>query len=98
MPSAPSFNRNHHPGTGRIRLRPTLLSCGHPRAHNRLPWFKHPPPFIIRASKGPETCLEDMQGSITPNHLFFVRNNSPNIARDPKRWRLNVEGDPVTAT
>ena len=36
-----------------------------------------------------------MQGVITPNRLFFVRNNSASIDVDANSWRLTVEGDAV---
>ncbi len=59
------------------------------------PWFKDPAPFIQRDSKGLEARLEKMQGLITPNKLFFVRNNSVSIDVDAATWRLSVEGDAV---
>ena len=37
-----------------------------------------------------------MQGLITPNHLFFVRNNATSLSLNPSEWRLYVEGDAVT--
>ena len=40
--------------------------------------------------------LEDMQGLITPNRLFFVRNNSVSLDIDAEDWSLNVEGDAVS--
>ena len=69
-----------------------------PGADSGSPWFKDPAPFIIRDDKGLETRLENLQGSITPNQLFFVRNNSSSIALDPDNWRLRVEGDAVQET
>ena len=37
-----------------------------------------------------------MEGVITPNRLFFVRNNSPaSPVIDAAAWRLTVEGDAV---
>ena len=36
-----------------------------------------------------------MQGLITPNRLFFVRNNSAGPDLDATSWRLSVEGDAV---
>ena len=36
-----------------------------------------------------------MQGLITPNRLFFVRNNSVSLDLDASDWRLSVEGDAV---
>ena len=64
-------------------------------AHNT-PWFKDPAPFIVRDDKGLEARLENMQGSITPNRLFFVRNNSISLDLDPEDWRLTVEGDTIS--
>ncbi len=60
------------------------------------PWFKDPAPFIVRGDKGLEARLENMQGAITPNRLFFVRNNSVSLNLDAEDWRLTVEGDAVS--
>ncbi len=60
------------------------------------PFFKDPAPFIERDGKGLETRLEDLQGLITPNSRFFVRNNSVSIDLDATGWRLSVEGDAVS--
>ena len=38
-----------------------------------------------------------MQGVITPNRFFFVRNNSGSIEIDAESWRLTVEGDAVAS-
>ena len=57
-------------------------------------WFKDPEPFIQRKASL-EARLENMQGVITPNRLFFVRNNSASIDIDSDSWRLTVEGDAV---
>ncbi len=59
------------------------------------PWFKDPAPFIQREDKGLEARLEAMQGMITPNRLFFVRNNSASMSLDTADWQLTVEGDAV---
>ena len=60
------------------------------------PFFKDPAPFIQRDTKGLESRLEYMQGTITPNCLFFVRNNGPaSLDLDASRWRLSVEGGPL---
>ena len=58
-------------------------------------WFKDPEPFIVRGDKGLEARLENMQGMLTPNRLFFVRNNSVSLDLDASDWRLTVEGDAV---
>ncbi len=57
------------------------------------PYFKDSAPFIERDGKGLEARLENMQGLITPNRYFFVRNNSTSIGLDTADWRLTVEGD-----
>ena len=59
------------------------------------PWFKDPAPFIQRDDKGLEARLENMQGVITPRHLFFVRNNSVSVGVDSAEWGLSVEGDAI---
>ena len=59
------------------------------------PWFKETAPFIQRDDKGLEARLENMQGVITPRHLFFVRNNSVSVDLDASDWRLSVEGDAI---
>ena len=57
---------------------------------------KDPAPFIAHGEAGLESRLELMDGVITPNRLFFVRNNSPESpAVDAGAWRLTVEGDAV---
>ena len=61
------------------------------------PFFKDPAPFIVRDDKGLESRMETMQGLITPNSHFFVRNNAPaSLDLDASDWRLVVEGDGVT--
>ncbi|MCY4088448.1 MAG: sulfite oxidase [Actinomycetia bacterium] len=59
------------------------------------PWFKDPAPFIEHDSKSLESRLENMQGLITPNRLFFVRNNSASLSLGASEWRLAVEGNAV---
>ncbi len=60
-------------------------------------WFKDTAPFIVHDDrKSLEARLENMEGPITPNHLFFVRNNSVSLDVDVANWRLSVEGDAVT--
>jgi len=60
------------------------------------PWFKDPGPFIVHGDKGLEARLENMQGMLTPNRMFFVRNNSVSLDLDADDWRLTVEGDAVS--
>ena len=57
--------------------------------------FKDPSPFIVHDDKSMETRLENMQGLITPNRYFFVRNNSVSLDLDANAWRLSIEGDAV---
>ena len=59
------------------------------------PWFKDAGPFIRHDTKSLEARLENMQGLITPNRFFFVRNNSHSLEIDSSAWRLQVEGDAV---
>ena len=59
-------------------------------------WFKDAAPFIQRhgqSSASLEARLENMQGNITPNRFFFVRNNSASMDVDADSWRLSIEGD-----
>ena len=58
--------------------------------------FKDPAPFVQHGEKGLESRLEHMQGFITPNRLFFVRNNSASIDVSAADWGLQIEGDAVT--
>ena len=73
---------------------PTVTQSG-PSSASVSPWFKNPGPFIKHGDKGLEARLENMQGLITPNRLFFVRNNSASLGLDLSDWRLVVEGDAV---
>ena len=59
-------------------------------------WAKDPAPFIVHSEKNLETRLENLQGVLTPNRLFFVRNNSSTVDVDATGWRLSVEGDAAT--
>ena len=67
-----------------------------PTPMGSLPWFKDPDPFIVRDDKGLETRLENLDGPITPNRLFFVRNNSVSMDIDPADWTLSVDGEAVS--
>lgn len=60
-------------------------------------WFKDPGPFIVRGIKGLEARLENMDGTITPERFFFVRNNSVSIDVDPDLWSLRIEGDAMAS-
>jgi DMSO/TMAO reductase YedYZ molybdopterin-dependent catalytic subunit len=59
------------------------------------PWFKDPAPFIEHGGKNLEARLENMGGFLTPNELFFVRNNSVSLELDAASWKLSIEGDAV---
>ena len=59
---------------------------------NRSRWLKDAGPFI-QHERSLEARLESIQGTITPNDLFFVRNNSVSVDIDTDEWRLAVEGD-----
>ena len=56
---------------------------------------KDPANFLVHDEKSWEARLENMQGLLTPNHLFFVRNNSVSPEVNPRDWRLTVEGDGI---
>ena len=56
---------------------------------------KDPSSFLVHDEKSWEARLENMQGLLTPNHLFFVRNNSVSLDLDPATWRLRIEGDAI---
>ena len=58
-------------------------------------WFKDPAPFIEHDGTSLETRLANLDGTITPAHHFFVRNNSRSLDLDASEWRLRVEGDAV---
>ena len=57
--------------------------------------FKSPSPFIQRGASL-ESRLELMPGLITPNDLFFVRNNSSSVKVSVDDWSLVIEGDAVS--
>ena len=56
---------------------------------------KDPADFLVHDEKSWEARLENMHGLMTPNHLFFVRNNSVSPEVNPRDWSLTVEGDGV---
>ncbi len=57
-------------------------------------WVKDPAPFI-RHPTNLETRLEHVEGLLTPNDLFFVRNHTPTPRIDVESYRLRVEGDGI---
>lgn len=59
-----------------------------------VPWVKNTEPFIEHPTNL-ETRLELLDGVITPNELFFVRNHAPTPRVDVSEYRLNVEGDAI---
>ena len=66
-----------------------------PRPTEPSSWFKDTTSLIRHDDGSLEARLEDMQGTITPSQLFFVRNNSTSIDIGAATWRLSVEGDAV---
>ena len=58
------------------------------------PLVKDPAPFLQHGTNL-ETRLEQLRGVITPNDLFFVRNNAPTPRIDATTYRLRIEGDAV---
>lgn len=79
------------PGTSEPTPASTTLSQSEPPR-----WYKDPTPFIQR-SGSLEARLENLQEVMTPNELFFVRNNSASVEVDTSTWRLSVEGDAVSS-
>ena len=72
---------------------PTAGEAGTPAAEP-VPFFKDPAPFVRHPGGVLESRLELQRGLITPNRLFFVRNNSDRRTDiDSAAWRLSVEGD-----
>jgi DMSO/TMAO reductase YedYZ molybdopterin-dependent catalytic subunit len=59
-----------------------------------LPWVKDPAPFFQHPTNL-ETRLELLDGVITPNELFFVRNHAPTPRLDGSQYVLRVTGDAV---
>lgn len=57
--------------------------------------FKNPEDYLVHDEKSWEARMDRMQGLLTPNHQFFVRNNSVSLYLDANDWRLSVEGDAV---
>ena len=78
-------------GTPQQAGRAAPVLAGDPAA-----FFKDPGPFIRHPGGVLESRLELQHGLITPNRLFFVRNNSDTATHiDTASWRLRVEGDGV---
>ena len=59
-----------------------------------VPWVKNSAPFIEYPTNL-ETRLELLDGVITPNELFFVRNHAPTPRIDASDYRLHIEGDAI---
>ena len=62
-----------------------------PAAGNAPVWAKDSSPFI-RHGTNLETRLADLDGLLTPNDLFFVRNHAPTPVIDAASYRLAVGG------
>lgn len=54
-------------------------------------WVKDPSPFVQHGTNL-ETRLQDLDGLLTPNDLFFVRNHAPTPSIDPAEYVLTVGG------
>ncbi len=54
-------------------------------------WAKDPAPFVQHGTNL-ETRLADLDGLLTPNDLFFVRNHAPTPTIDPASYVLTVRG------
>ena len=54
-------------------------------------WVKDSSPFVQHGTNL-ETRLADLDGLLTPNDLFFVRNHAPTPVIDPAAYRLAVGG------
>ena len=63
-----------------------------PESPEVAPFFKDTAPFIEHGGSL-EARLEDMPGLITPNDLFFVRNNGGSLGIREGDWRLVIEGN-----
>ena len=48
--------------------------------------------MVTASPENSETPLDSIQGWVTPNRLFFVRNHFEMPALEPSSWRLRVEG------
>ena len=60
-------------------------------------YFKDPTRLIPHGARNLETRLAQQRGLLTPEELFFVRNNSSSQAIDPDTYRLRVGGDAAQA-
>lgn len=58
------------------------------------PWVKDSAPFIQHPTNL-ETRLERIEGLLTPNDQFFVRNHTPTPRIDAATYRLRIEGDGI---
>lgn len=74
---------------------PTPATSPTPQGTPQNPWFKDPSPFLEHGGKNLETRLENLDGFLTPNDLFFVRNNAASIEVKPETYVLKVTGEGV---
>ncbi len=58
------------------------------------PWVKDSAGFILHPTNL-ETPLSRLEGLLTPNELFFVRNHATTPIIDASSYRLRIEGDGV---
>ncbi len=63
-------------------------------AQGERPWVKDPTPFVQHPTNL-ETPLASLEGLLTPNDLFFVRNHAPTPRIDASAYRLRIEGNAV---
>ena len=73
-----------------VETRPDVPSRPEPTPPPR--WAKDPSPFIQR-TLNLETRMELIDGFLTPNELFFVRNHSPTPRIEAANYSLRIEGD-----
>ncbi|MCY3943438.1 MAG: sulfite oxidase [Gemmatimonadetes bacterium] len=88
---APEGAREGGSGTGDgSELAPGARTGGGGDATARI-WVKDPARFV-RHGTNLETRLEELDGLLTPNDLFFVRNHAPTPLIDPGSYLLSVGG------
>ena len=62
-----------------------------PAPDDQSPWVKDPTPFILHPTNL-ETPLSSLEGLLTSNELFFVRNHASTPIIDASSYRLRIEG------
>ena len=74
---------------------PTLMPTTDAGVEHGRTISKDPAAFLVHDEMSWEARLSNMQGLVSPNRYFFVRNNSVSIDLDPATWRLRIEGDAI---